>query len=142
MKPAARRKARRLALQAIYQWQMSGGDINKINTEFCQNCNPKKVDIEYFSELVTGVVNKTKQLDKKMQPILDRPITEINPVELAILRIAIYELMFRLDVPFKVVINEALELAKIFGAEASFKYINGILDKIAQQQRKTEQEQS
>ena len=139
MKPSARRKARRLALQAIYQWQISGGDITEIEAKFQQNCNPKKIDVAYFSELITGVVNNVAQLDKEMQPILDRPITEINPVELAILRLAIYELIYRLDVPYKVIINEALELAKTFGAEKSFKYINGILDKAAKQQRKVEQ---
>jgi N utilization substance protein B len=80
--------------------------------------------------LITGVVNNVTQLDEQITPHLDRSITAINPVELAILRLATYELIYRLDIPYKVIINEALKLAKVFGAKTSFKYINGVLDKI------------
>lgn len=130
-----RRKARRLALQAIYQWQHNPSE--NIESQFRKECNPKKVDIEYFSELVNGVINNTTDLDEQMLPFLDRPIKEINPVELAILRIAIYELIYRSDVPYKVIINEALEAAKVFGAEQGFKYINSILDKVVKKTRKS-----
>lgn len=130
-----RRKARRLALQAIYQWQHNPS--KNIESQFRKKCNPKKIDIEYFSELVNGVINNSDDLDKQMIPFLDRPIKEINPVELAILRIAIYELVYRLDVPHKVIINEALEASKAFGAEQSFKYINSILDKVVKKIRKS-----
>lgn len=129
-----RRKARRLALQAIYQWQHNPSE--NIESQFRKECNPKKVDVEYFSELVNGVTNNADNLDEQMLPFLDRSIKEINPVELAILRIAIYELIYRSDVPYKVIINEALEAAKVFGAEQGFKYINGILDKVVKKTRK------
>ena len=131
MKPYARRKARRLALQALYQWHVSGEDIYEIERQFKENANPKKVDIEYFSELLKEITNNVEAIDQKIQPILDRDIAKINPVELAILRIAIYEFENRLDIPYRVIINEALESAKAFGAEASFKYVNGVLDKAA-----------
>ena len=129
-----RRKARRLALQAIYQWQHNPSE--NIESQFRKECNLKKIDVEYFSELVNGVINNTAKLDEQMLPFLDRPIKKINPVELAILRIAIYELIYRPDVPYKVIINEALEAAKVFGAEQGFKYINGILDKVVKKTRK------
>lgn len=129
-----RRKARRLALQAIYQWQHNPSE--NIESQFRKECNPKKVDVEYFSELVNGVINNTAKLDEQMLPFLDRPIKAINPVELAILRIAIYELVYRSEVPYKVIINEALEAAKVFGAEQGFKYINGILDKVVKKTSK------
>jgi len=130
-----RRKARRLALQAIYQWQHNPSE--NIESQFRKECNPKKVDVGYFSELVNGVINNTANLDEQMLPFLDRSIEEINPVELAILRIAIYELVHRPDVPYKVIINEALEAAKVFGAEQGFKYINSILDKVVKKVRKS-----
>lgn len=131
MTPSMRRKARRLALQAVYQWHISAGEIKDIDARLRENCNPKKVDCDYFSTLIAGVVENIEKLDNAMEPILDRPIAEVNPIELSILRIALYELIYRLDIPYKVIINEALELAKMFGAEESYKYINGVLDKIA-----------
>ncbi len=135
MKPYARRKARRLALQAIFQWQFTQPAINEIEAQFLADANPKKIDIPYFSELVKGVINNISTIDNQMLPFLDRDIKDINKVELAILRIAIYELLYRLDIPHKVIINEALESAKAFGAEEGFKYINGILDKVAKKVR-------
>lgn len=135
MKPSARRKARRLALQAVYQWQFTKNSIDEIDAQFREDCNPNKVDIPYFSELLSGVINNITNIDDQMRPFLDRDIKDINPVELAILRIAIYELVYRSDIPYKVIINEALESAKAFGAEEGFKYINGVLDKVAKKAR-------
>jgi N utilization substance protein B len=135
MKPYARRKARRLALQAVYQWQFTENSIEEIDAQLREDCNPKKVDVPYFSELIRGVINNITNIDGQMMPFLDRDIKDINPVELAILRIAIYELLYRSDIPYKVIINEALESAKAFGAEEGFKYINGILDKVAKKLR-------
>ncbi|MCK4609260.1 MAG: transcription antitermination factor NusB [Gammaproteobacteria bacterium] len=137
MNPFARRKARRLALQAIYQWYFTNDEISELTAQFQKDCNPKKVDAPYLSELIAGVINHATSLDEQMLPFLDRNLADINPVELAVLRIAIYELIYRLEIPYKVIINEALELAKAFGAEASFKYINGVLDKVAKQIRDT-----
>ena len=135
MRPKARSKARRLALQAIYQWQFTNNPTAEIDKQFTQECNPKKIDTEYFSELLTGVINNIAKLDEQIESYSDRLLKDINPIELAILRIAIYELIYRIDIPYKVIINEALESAKIYGAEESFKYINGILDKVAKKLR-------
>ena len=139
MKPSLRHKARYFAVQAIYQWQFDTTPVAEIHAHFNTNNNPKKVDVEYFSELFNGVVNNKVNIDDHIKPFLDRDIKELDPVELAILRIGTYELLFRLDVPYKVVINEALELTKIFGSKEGFKYVNGILDKIAKQTRSAEQ---
>lgn len=131
MKPSARRKARILALQAMYQWNMSGGSPQELTAQFTEDCNSNKVDVDYLTKLISGITENVDKIDQHMQQFLDRPITDVSHVELAILRVAIYELDYGLDIPYKVIINEALELAKIFGAEESFKYINGVLDKTA-----------
>ncbi len=131
MKPSARRKARSLALQAMYQWNMGGGSHQELTAQFTKDCNPNKVDIEYLTKLISGIIDNSDKIDEHMQQFLDRPLTDVSQVELAILRVASYELTYCLDIPYRVIINEALELAKIFGAEESFKYINGVLDKIA-----------
>jgi transcription antitermination protein NusB len=135
MKPSLRHKARYFAVQAIYQWQFDTAPIDVICAKFNTDNNPKKVDIEYFSELLHGVVNHQTAIDEKIKPFLDRDINELDSVELAILRIATYELLFRIDVPYKVVINEALELTKIFGSKEGFKYVNGVLDNVAKKTR-------
>lgn len=131
MKPATRRKARLLALQAIYQWQFNALPAAELIAQFLEVCNPKKVDTEYFSEIVSGTISNIEKIDRELTPQLDRKLKEVNPVELAILRTATYELIAQPDIPYKVIINEALEVCKIFGAEESFKFINGVLDKIA-----------
>lgn len=138
MSPAARRKARYFALQALYQWQLSGNDLADIEVQYLTDNDMKRVDTPYFRELLHGVPQHLDTLDEKMADILDRPLKELDPIELAVLRIGIYELTYRPDVPYRVVINEALELAKLFGAEDGYKYVNGILDKVAQQLRKNE----
>ncbi|QYJ76372.1 MULTISPECIES: transcription antitermination factor NusB [Shewanella] len=130
MKPSERRKARRLAVQAIYSWQLSGNNVADVEHEFLTEQELDGVDVAYFRELFAGAATKTAQLDEKLNPLLDRPLEEVSPVEKAILRLAVYELTFRKDVPYKVVINEAIELAKSFGAEDGHKFVNGILDKL------------
>lgn len=130
MKPSERRKARRLAVQAIYSWQLSGNNIADVEHEFLTEQSLDGVDVAYFRELFTGVATKKTQLDELIIPHLDRPIDEVSPVEKAIVRLAAYELTFRKDVPFKVAINEAIELAKAFGADESHKFVNGLLDKL------------
>lgn len=129
MNSFTRHKARKLAVQAVYQWQMTHDDSADILLQFVATANPKKIDMAYFNELLTGVAQHHAELDGCMQPFLDRAITALDVVELAILRIALYELLHRIDVPYKVVINEALELTKIFGSVEGFKYVNGVLDK-------------
>ncbi|EGT3624886.1 transcription antitermination factor NusB [Morganella morganii] len=130
MKPSERRKARRLAVQAIYSWQLSGNNIADVEHEFLTEQSLDGVDVAYFRELLSGVATKKTQLDELIIPHLERPIDEVSPVEKAIVRLATYELTFRKDVPYKVAINEAIELAKAFGADESHKFVNGLLDKL------------
>lgn len=136
--PAARRKARRFALQALYQWQVSGSGLADIEAEFRTDNDMSKVDDEYFHDILYGVPKEKSQLDDKIQPFLDRRIDELTPVEMAILRLGAFEMCHRIDVPYKVVINEAIELAKTFGATDGHKYVNGVLDKLAQRERMVE----
>lgn len=138
MKPSARRKARELAVQAIYSWQMTKNPLEQIELTMLTSNEMANIDTEYFLELLRAVVKNTVELDKKMKPYLGRLPEELDPVEKAILRLATYELTGRMDVPKKVVINEAIELAKSFGAEESHKFVNGVLDKAIKTLRKDE----
>lgn len=139
IKPAARRKARRFAVQAIYEWQISGNPVYEIEARYRVENDMHKVDLPYFHELITHIVQRSEQLDEALGPCLDnRAINELDPVELATLRIGAYEILHRIDVPYKVVINEGVELAKTFGATDSHKYVNGVLDKLAHQIRTVE----
>jgi N utilization substance protein B len=129
MKPAARRKARKLALQAIYSWQVSGNPIADIEQQMLIENDISKIDVEYFKDLARGVAVNHKQLDTLVTPFLDRPFDDMDLIEKAILRLSSYELKFREDVPYKVAINEGIELAKLFAADDSHKFVNGVLDK-------------
>ena len=131
MKPAARRRARECAVQALYSWQLSQNDIADVEYQFLAEQDVKDVDVLYFRELLAGVATNTAYLDGLMKPYLSRLLEELGQVEKAVLRIALYELSKRSDVPYKVAINEAIELAKSFGAEDSHKFVNGVLDKAA-----------
>lgn len=128
---AARRKARRLALQALYQWVLSGADPKTIELQFQKYQNTTGSDIKYFQELLYQIPTHVCEIDERFIPYLDRDITALNPIELITIRMAVYELSKRLDIPYKVVINEALELNKAFGSTDGYKYVNGILDKVA-----------
>ena len=134
-KPAERRKARKFATQALYQWQMTKHNLNEIETQFRVDNDMRKTDTQYFHELLHEIPGNVNELDSHFEPHLDRAKDELDQVELAILRIGTYELAKRIDVPYRVVINEGVELAKIFGATDSHKYVNGILDKVAQKLR-------
>ena len=129
MKPAARRKARKLAVQAIYSWQLSQNSMSDIEAQFLTDNDTSKVDVDYFLALVRGVAGQSSVLDDALEPYLDRPLKDLDQVERAVLRLAAYELRERLDVPYKVAINEAIELAKSFGADDSHRFVNGVLDK-------------
>ncbi|MDF7670441.1 transcription antitermination factor NusB [Orbaceae bacterium ESL0721] len=132
-----RRRARECAVQALYSWQISKNDLIDVEASFMAEQDMKGVDTKYFRELLQGVAKNSGELDTKMSPYLtERTVDELGQVELAILRIAVYELMKREDVPYKVVINEAIELTKTFGAEDSHKFVNGVLDKVAPTIRK------
>ncbi|WP_276903223.1 transcription antitermination factor NusB [Frischella perrara] len=127
-----RRRARECAVQAIYSWQVSKNDLSEIEASFMAEQDMKGVDKKYFRELLHGVISHSSELDTKMESFLnERSLDELGFVEHAILRIAVYELLKREDVPYKVVINEAIDLTKTFGAEDSHKFINGVLDKVA-----------
>lgn len=134
----ARSLARRSAVQAIYQWQVAGQDVSQIESQFLAEQDMKKVDVAYFHELLHEVPAHLAELDTQFASFLDRPIPELDPVERAILRIGVYELKCRPDIPYRVIINEAVELAKTFGAEQSHKYVNGILDKVTRRLRTIE----
>ncbi len=136
--PWSRRRARRLLLQALYQWQMSGADEAEIERQFREDPNFERVDAVFFHEVLRGVVGSCAALDECLAPLLDRKVMELDRVELALLRMGVYELCHRHDVPFKVAIDEAVGLARVFGAEESHRYINGVLDAVARTQRSRE----
>ncbi|MDN6550654.1 MAG: transcription antitermination factor NusB [Enterobacterales bacterium] len=137
MKPAARRRARECAVQALYSWQISKNDIADVEYQFLSEQDVKDVDISYFRELLSGVATNAEYVDGLMAPVLSRQLEELVQVERAVLRISLFELSKREDVPYKVAINEGIELAKTFGAEDSHKFVNGVLDKVAPTIRKS-----
>lgn len=126
-----RSRARRAALQAIYQWQMTAQAPDKIAEQFREEKSWKRIDEALFESLLNGVPACSGELDELIEPILDRPVAQVDAVERAILRMGAFELTRRKDIPWRVVINECVELAREFGAEQSHKYVNGILDKLA-----------
>jgi transcription antitermination protein NusB len=136
--PAARSRARRRALQAVYAWQMSGNPIARVIDEFRHEQDMEIADVEYFEDLVRGVDTHCAELDAALAPHLDREIDRVDPIERAALRIGAYELRHRIDVPYRVVINEAVEVAKRFGTEYGHTYVNGVLDKLVAEWRTAE----
>ena len=136
-KPSAskRRKSRQLVMQALYQWQMTGASMSKIESEFGADNDLSKVDIPYFQELVRGVTQHSVDLDRLIEPYLDRAITEVDPIELALVKMGCFELQSRLDVPYRVVINEGVELAKKYGGTEGHRFVNSLLDKLARKLR-------
>jgi N utilization substance protein B len=134
----AKTNARKCAVQALYQWQMSGDTLNRIEAYFVEEDHLKGAQKSYFSEILHGVPQTLDVIDQALTEFVDRPVEKIDPVERAILRIGVYELINRLETPYKVIINEGVNLAKYFGAEGSHKYVNGILDKVSQKQRAVE----
>jgi N utilization substance protein B len=135
---AKRRRARQAAVQAIYQWQLAGHDVGEIEEQFLTEQDTTRFDIDYFRELLHGVPAHLGELDQQLGPLLDRVVEQVDPVERAALRLGAYELMFHPEVPFRVAINEAVELAKRFGAAEGHKYVNGVLDRLAQRVRRPE----
>ena len=127
----ARTNARRAAVQALYQWQMTGQSLIEIERQFLEEERLKEAQKSYFNELFHGIPKHLAAIDEALTEFVDRPVDTIDPVERAILRIGVYELIHRLDMPYRVVLNEGINLAKDFGADGSHKYVNGILDKIA-----------
>ena len=134
----ARSRSRRRALQALYAMQLSGVDVKNVIAQFAHEQAHEVADLEYFEDLVRGVVRHRASLDEALLPFLDRTVEEVDPIERAVLRIAAYELIHRLDVPYRVVLNEAIETAKRFGSEHGHTYINGVLDHAAIEWRPAE----
>ena len=130
-KPSARRRARECTVQALYSWAVSGNTAEQVELAFVLDQDMDGVDKPYFRKLFRQTVENIETIDFSISPYIDRDFDELDPIETAILRLAVYELRFELDVPYKVIINEAIEVAKVFGADESHKYINGVLDKIA-----------
>jgi N utilization substance protein B len=133
-----RSRSRSLAIQALYQWQMAGQDIGAIIDHFMIEQDARKFDSDYFSELVHGVPARLNELDAALAPCIDRALESVDPVERAILRLGAYELIEHPEIPYRVIINEAVELAKTFGAEQGHRYVNGVLDKAARTLRPVE----
>ena len=134
----ARTRARRLALQGLYQWQISGATAADIAAQLSATQNTKDTDTEYFEELLRKTVAANEMLAEAFAPHLDRPAQQLDPIERGILLLGTYELKERLDVPYRVVINEAIESAKRFGSDQGHTYVNGVLDKAAAQWRAVE----
>jgi N utilization substance protein B len=138
MRKGSRHKARRAAVQALYQWHLTGQAPGEIENHFILGHEMEDVDIEYFHQLVREIPLHRHELDDHILPHLDRKLNEVDPVELACLRLGAYEFEFHPEIPYKVVLNEAVELAKTFGAEHGHKYVNAILDKVAHKLRSDE----
>ena len=135
---AARSRSRRRALQAIYAWQLSGNAMERVIEEFRHEQDMEIADLGYFEDLLRGVDRYCAELDAALVPFLDREVARVDPIERAILRLAAYELRHRPDVPYRVVLNEAIEVAKRFSAEHGHTYVNGVLDKVAKEWRDAE----
>ena len=136
--PVLRARARRRALQAIYAWQVAGGDARQVIAQFAHEQAREIADLAYFEDLVRGVIGRVAQLDDALVPYLDREVAQVDPIERAALRIAAYELLHRPDVPYRVVLNEAIDSTKRFGSEHGHTYVNGVLDRAAAEWRSAE----
>lgn len=136
--PAARSRARRRALQAMYAWQVARNPMATVMAQFEHEQEMEIADLEYFKDLLSGVERNRAEIDLKLAAFLDREVEQVDPIERAVLRLASYELLFRADVPYRVVINEAIEITKRFGADFGHTYINGVLDKAAAEWRAAE----
>ena len=136
---SARRRARELALQGLYQWLIAGRDAATIEAQPLDDGEAQAgADAAHYRELLNGAIDPAEALRARFAPHLDRPVDVLSPVEHAVLLIATYELQYRLEIPYRVVINEAVELAKSFGGTDGFRYVNGVLDKVAAGLRETE----
>jgi N utilization substance protein B len=135
---SSRRRSREFALQGLYQWQLAGTDPLTIVEQLSEADGFDKIDVEYFRAMLTGAVAGAADMEQLIAPLLDRAYKSLSPVERGILLLAGYEFKSQLEVPYRVVINEAIELAKSFGGTDGHKYVNGVLDKMAMQLRAVE----
>lgn len=128
-----RHKAREAAVQSIYQWDMMGCPVDDLNSEFMEELQRNELDQTYLKTVLQGVAANQDLIEKAIRPFIDRDFAKVDPIERSILRLGVYELLFHRDVPAKVILNESIELAKTFGSDHSYKFINGTLDKLAQE---------
>ena len=135
---AARSRARRRALQALYAWQIGGSRMHAVIEQFRHEQDMEVADLEYFEDLLNGIERHVAAIDEAIKPYVDREVEQIDPIERAALRLATYELKYRPDVPYRVIINEAIEVTKRFGADHGHSYVNGVLDKLATHWRTAE----
>jgi N utilization substance protein B len=134
----ARSVARKLAMQALYQWQLTGQSAADINLQFLSSDDADGADREYFTELLKGCIGEAQKINEAIRPFIDRPLEQLDPVETGIHMIGMFELENRIDVPYRVVINEGVDLCKRFGATEAHKYVNAVLDRAAREIRKAE----
>jgi N utilization substance protein B len=137
-KPKQKQKARRLLVQALYSWELGGADLIDIEAEFHVDNDMSKVDTGLFHDILFGVPKHLTDIDASYEPYLDRENKDLDPVSRAVLRIASYEMLYSIEVPYKVVINEGVNLAKTYGPTDAYKFINGVLDKVAVDKRAIE----
>lgn len=134
----ARQRARKLAVQALYQWLMTDQDMHEIEAQFRVMNNLEKLDIDYFCRLLHGIYKERATLEEALTPWLDRAISELNPIELTVLRIGAFELLFCLETPWRVVLDESISLTREFGSQDGHKYVNGVLNNLARKTRTLE----
>ena len=134
----ARTRARELMLQALYQKQIAGHDCAELKKQFREQTAYQRVDQEFFEETFAEICKRQEELEASISGLIDRPLEQLDPVELGILLIGVFELQHRIDIPYRVVINEGVNLAKRFASIDGHKYINGVLDRIARELRKVE----
>jgi N utilization substance protein B len=135
---SSRRRSRALALQGLYQWQLAGKDPVVIAAELAEHEDFVKSDVGYFRTLLHGAIENAPRLETELKPFLDRPMNELSPIERGILLLSGYELLREFEVPYRVVINEAVELAKVYGGTDGHKFVNGVLDKLVTRLREIE----
>ena len=128
--PAQRHKARHFALQAVYQWQLTGMSATEIEKQFLEDQPIQGADLDYLHDLISGVINNVEAIDETYAPHLTRPLEDLDQVDKAVLAVGTFELMYRQEIPYRVVINEAIILAKEFAEQDSHKFVNGVLDKV------------
>ncbi len=133
-----KRRARKLAVQALYQWLMSGSDLFEIEAQFRVANNMDKVDVEYFCRLLHGVPANLSKLEEALTPYIDRPIDGLNPIELTVLRMSAFELFNCPEIPYRVVLDESVSLTKEFGSQDGYRYVNGVLNNLAKKVRTVE----
>ena len=138
MKTSSRTRARRLAMQGLYEWQVSDNKPSEIETQYLIEKETDRVDVAYFRELISRIPLHCEELDSHIAPLISRPLTEVDPVELAVLRLGTYELLYHSEIPYRVVINESVELTKMFGADQGHRFVNGIMDRLAASLRTVE----